>query len=72
MSSFSMFSFKANADELTDIQRDSISMLNYITYLTQEINTSKYSRIFLEEAAGIAAALLFGLLNALVFKPRSK
>ena len=35
---------------LTDKQRDSISMLNYLTVLTQEINSSKNSRLYLESA----------------------
>lgn len=37
-------------DGLTDEQRNSIGMLNYLTMLTQEINTSKNSRLFLESA----------------------
>ena len=37
-------------DGLTDEQRNSIGMLNYLTMLTQEINTSKNSRLFLENA----------------------
>ncbi len=35
---------------LTDKQRDSINMLNYLTVLTQEINSSKNSRMYLEGA----------------------
>lgn len=34
--------------DLTTTQRNSINMLNYITVLTQEINASKGSRIYLE------------------------
>ena len=37
-------------DGLTDEQRNSIGMLNYLTMLTQEINASKNSRLFLESA----------------------
>ena len=37
-------------DGLTDGQRNSIGMLNYLTMLTQEINASKNSRMFLESA----------------------
>ena len=35
-------------EELTTPQRNSINMLNYITVLTQEINNSKNSRIYLD------------------------
>lgn len=35
---------------LTDQQRDSISMLNHLTVLTQEINSSRNSRLYLEGA----------------------
>lgn len=35
-------------EELTTPQRNSINMLNYITVLTQEINSSRYSRIYLD------------------------
>lgn len=35
-------------NDLTSTQRNSINMLNYITVLTQQINASKESRIFLE------------------------
>lgn len=34
--------------ELTSVQRNSLNMLNYITVLTQKINESKESRIYLE------------------------
>lgn len=37
-------------DTLTETQRNSINMLNYLTVLTQEINASKSSRVFLEDA----------------------
>lgn len=38
------------SDELTNQQRNAINMLNYITVLTQEINDSKDSRIYLDNA----------------------
>lgn len=38
-----------NGMALSDAQRNSISMLNYLTVLTQEINASKNSRLYLEE-----------------------
>ncbi len=41
---------KNSENELTDIQKNSVSMLNYLTVLSQEINLSKNSRIYLEEA----------------------
>ncbi|MDD4428631.1 MAG: hypothetical protein PHG64_09615 [Paludibacter sp.] len=37
-------------DTLTPTQRNAINMLNYMTVLTQEINDSKKSRIFLDTA----------------------
>lgn len=37
-------------DGLSDEQRNSIGMLNFLTMLTQEINTSKNSRLYLEKA----------------------
>ena len=37
-------------DGLTTEQRNSIAMLNYLATLTQEINSSRNSRMFLEEA----------------------
>ena len=37
-------------DGLTPTQRNSINMLNYLTVLTQQINDSKGSRLFLEQA----------------------
>lgn len=37
-------------EPLSDVQRNSINMLNYLAYLTQEINESKNSRLFLEQA----------------------
>ena len=36
--------------KLSDIQKNSVAMLNYLSALTQEINTSKNSRVFLEGA----------------------
>ena len=39
--------------QMTDIQRNSISMLNYLAGLTQEINSSKNSRLYLESAYSI-------------------
>ena len=35
---------------LTEQQSNAIAMLNYITILTQEINASKNSRVFMEQA----------------------
>ncbi len=40
----------APEDTLSDVQRNSIQMLNYLAYLTQQINASKNSRLFLEQA----------------------
>ncbi len=40
----------AQAAELDESQRNAISMLNYITVLTQDINASKNSRLYMEEA----------------------
>lgn len=40
----------AIVDGLTDEQRNSIGMLNYITMFTQEINSSKNNRLYLETA----------------------
>ena len=37
-----------HVDGLTDAQRNSMNMLNHLAVLTQEINTSKNSRLFLE------------------------
>ena len=36
--------------QITDIQRNSITMLNYLAGLTEEINASRNSRLFLENA----------------------
>ena len=50
---FSSFGFTAFADsevELTDEQKKSMAMLNYLAVLTQEINASKNSRLYLENA----------------------
>ncbi len=38
------------AAELTNLQANAIAMLNHITVLTQEINASKNSRVFMEQA----------------------
>lgn len=38
------------AEALDELQRNSIAMLNYLTVLTQEINASKNSRLYLEGA----------------------
>lgn len=40
----------ASSSELSDVQRNSVTMLNYLSALTEEINSSKNSRMFLEEA----------------------
>ena len=37
-------------DELSEQQKNSIAMLNYLSMLSQEINASKNSRLFMEEA----------------------
>lgn len=37
-------------EPLTDTQHNSINMLNYLTVLTQEINSSKNSKLYLEQA----------------------
>lgn len=37
-------------DSLNSTQKNAINMLNYMTVLTQEINASKQSRMFLDEA----------------------
>lgn len=39
----------AEPGSLDDVQRNSIAMLNYLTVLTQEISSSKGSRLFLEQ-----------------------
>ncbi|MDO4648144.1 MAG: hypothetical protein Q4B26_05790 [Eubacteriales bacterium] len=41
---------KEEDDGLTDIQRNSINMLNYMTVLTQQINESSRNQLFLESA----------------------
>lgn len=43
-------STEPGAAALDDVQRNSIAMLNYLAVLTQEINTSRNSRLFLEDA----------------------
>lgn len=40
----------AQTSNMTDEQRNTIAMLNYITVLTQDINASKNSRVYMEEA----------------------
>ena len=40
----------AEEPELTSEQQNALAMLNYITVLTQEINASKNSRVYMEEA----------------------
>ena len=40
----------AEEPELTSQQKNALAMLNYITVLTQEINASKNSRVYMEEA----------------------
>lgn len=42
--------FDEESDPLSSTQRNSINMLNYMTVLTQEINESKGSRLYLESA----------------------
>lgn len=37
-------------DDMTDTQRNSLNMLNFLTVLTQEINDSKGSRLYVENA----------------------
>lgn len=37
-------------DTLNESQKNSIAMLNYLAFLSQEVNSSKNSRMFLEEA----------------------
>lgn len=50
-------------EELTTPQRNSVNMMNYITVLTQEINNSKNSRIYLDS---VQSSLLNNMnLNAI-------
>ena len=42
--------FEETEDKLTDTQQNSMNMLNHLTVLTQEINASKNSKLYLEEA----------------------
>lgn len=44
-----VFAAKSATSQLSLTQRNSIAMLNYLTVLTQEINASKGSRLYLEE-----------------------
>ena len=48
--SFVFFPTYAEETTLTNEQRNAIAMLNYITVLTQDINASKNSRLYMEEA----------------------
>jgi LPS O-antigen subunit length determinant protein (WzzB/FepE family) len=50
MGTFSSVPVYAQETALTDEQRNAIGMLNYITVLTQDINASKNSRMYMEEA----------------------
>ena len=43
----------AEPDALDATQRNAIAMLNYITVLTQEINASKNSRLYMEQAYSV-------------------
>ncbi len=57
-------------EELTIPQRNSINMLNYITVLTQEINNSQNSRIYLDS---VQSSLLNNMnLNAIDTKTQSQ
>ena len=40
----------ANSEQLTDLQQNAMAMLNYITVLSQEINSAKNNRLYLEKA----------------------
>ena len=46
---FPFFAY-AQIDELSSEQRNAVAMLNYITVLTQDINASKNSRLYMEDA----------------------
>lgn len=50
LSSMGQAVFASDNVELTDEQKKSIAMLNYLAVLTQEINESKNSRLYLENA----------------------
>lgn len=57
-------------EELTTPQRNSVNMLNYITVLTQEINNSKNSRIYLDS---VQSSLLNNMnLNAIDTRTQSE
>lgn len=57
-------------EELTTPQRNSINMLNYITVLTQKINNSKNSRIYLDS---VQSSLLNNMnLNAIDSKTQER
>lgn len=61
---------KTEEEELTTPQRNSINMLNYITVLTQEINNSKNSRIYLDS---VQSSLLNNMnLNVIDTKTQSQ
>lgn len=47
--SFAEETLVSNTDELTDTQKNSINMLNWLAYLTQQINSSSNNRLYLEE-----------------------
>ena len=62
--------FVEENENLTTPQRNDINMLNYITVLTQEINVSKSSRIYLDS---VQSSLLNNLnLNAIDSKTQSQ
>lgn len=50
ISSLLLPSSMAETGKLDQDQKKAIAILNYITVLSQEINASKYSRLFMEEA----------------------
>lgn len=61
---------EAEKEDLTTPQRNSINMLNYITVLTQEINNSKNSRIYLDS---VQSSLLNNMnLNAIDTRTQSE
>ncbi len=50
LETFGSVTVLAEEKELTIEQKNAIAMLNYITVLTQEINSSKNSRVCMEDA----------------------
>ena len=50
LASFAFSGGVAETASLDETQRNAIAMLNYITVLTQEINASKNSRLYMEQA----------------------